>query len=120
VLVVEDNPANQMLVAAVLERDGIDVDLAASASEAMDFLNSRPPNLILMDVHLPGQDGHELTRQLKADPATSTIPIVALTANAMTGDREASLAAGCDGYISKPIDTRTLASTVRSYLPITR
>jgi CheY-like chemotaxis protein len=74
------------------------------------------PDLILMDVQLPGQDGLSLTRQLKADPATAAIPIVALTAHAMASDRDDALSAGCVGYISKPIDTRTLGDLVRGFL----
>jgi CheY-like chemotaxis protein len=80
-------------------------------------VHARRPDLILMDVQMPGQDGLSLTRQLKADPATVTIPIVALTAHAMDGDRELALAAGCSGYISKPIDTRTFGDQVRAFLP---
>ena len=116
VLVVEDNPANQLLAASVLEREGIEVDLAGTASEATECMNTMLPALILMDLQLPGQNGLDFTRQLKANPTTAVIPIVALTANAMNGDREMALAAGCDGYISKPIDTRTFGALVRQYL----
>src|SRR5205085_8949441 len=107
ILVVEDNEANQMLVRAVLELEGYQVELADSATEAVEQLSRVRPDLILMDVQLPGEDGLSLTRRLKADPATSAIPVVALTAHAMNGDRESALEAGCAGYISKPIDTRT-------------
>ncbi len=116
ILVVEDNEANQMLVRAVLEMEGYRVILAGSADEAVDELARDTPVMILMDVQLPGRDGLTLTRQLKADPATSAIPIVALTAHAMHGDREIAIEAGCLGYISKPIDTRTFASEVRRFL----
>lgn len=116
ILVVEDNEANQMLVRAVLEMEGYRVVLAGSADEAVDELARDTPVLILMDVQLPGRDGLTLTRQLKADPATAAIPIVALTAHAMHGDREVAIEAGCLGYISKPIDTRTFASEVRRFL----
>lgn len=116
ILVVEDNEANQMLVRAVLEMEGYRVILAGSADEAVDELARDTPVMILMDVQLPGRDGLTLTRQLKADPATSGIPIVALTAHAMHGDREVAIEAGCLGYISKPIDTRTFASEVRRFL----
>lgn len=116
ILVVEDNEANQMLVRAVLEMEGYRVVLAGSADEAVDELARDTPVMILMDVQLPGRDGLTLTRQLKADPATSGIPIVALTAHAMHGDREIAIEAGCLGYISKPIDTRTFASEVRRFL----
>ena len=116
ILVVEDNEPNQLLVRAVLELDGHRVDLAGSAPEALGLIRACPPDLILMDIQLPGQDGLALTRDLKADPATADIPVVALTAHAMTGDRELALEAGCVGYISKPIDTRTFGSEVGRFL----
>lgn len=117
ILVVEDNEPNQLLAQAVLERDGFVVDLASTTAEARMTLTSRHPDLILMDIQLPGEDGLAFARQLKSDPATAPIPIVALTAHAMAGDREGALAAGCDGYIAKPIDTRKLGEQVRRYLP---
>jgi CheY-like chemotaxis protein len=116
ILVVDDNAAGQLLVCTVLQLEGFRVDSAGSSEEVLERLNVRAPDLILMDVQLPGQDGLALTRQLKADPATASIPIVALTAHAMAGDREQALAAGCCGYISKPIDTRTLGDQVREFL----
>ena len=120
ILVVDDNDAGQLLARAVLELDGFQVDSAGSSEEVMESLNARTPDLILMDVQLPGQDGLALTRQLKADPATATIPIVALTARAMAGDREQALAAGCSGYITKPINTRTFGDQLREFLPAER
>lgn len=116
ILVVEDNEANQLLASAVLEREGYRVELAASAPEAVERLTANHPDLILMDIQLPGEDGLALTRRLKAYPRTAMIPIVALTAHAMVGDREEALAAGCVGYIAKPINTRTFGDQVRSYL----
>jgi len=116
ILVVEDNEANQMLVRAVLELEGYRVVLAGSASEVLERLQESWPDLILMDVQLPGEDGLSLTRRLKADPATAAIPVVALTAHAMTGDRELAMNAGCAGYISKPIDTRTFGLQVTQFL----
>jgi CheY-like chemotaxis protein len=116
ILVVEDNEANQLLAASVLEREGYMVEQAANAKEAVERLTTNQPDLILMDVQLPGEDGLGLTRRLKADPKTAMIPIVALTAHAMVGDREEALAAGCVGYIAKPINTRTFGEQVRSYL----
>lgn len=116
ILVVEDNEANQMLVQAVLELDGYRVALAGSTDEARDHLAIATPALILMDVQLPGQDGLTFTRELKADPATKDVPIVALTAHAMQGDRDLAFDAGCTGYIAKPIDTRTFAHQVRYFL----
>jgi CheY-like chemotaxis protein len=116
ILVVEDNEANQLLARAVLEREGFDVDVAGTPDEAFERLRARVPDLILMDIQLPGQDGLSLTRRLKADVATSSIPVVALTAHAMRGDRDESYRAGCIGYIAKPIDTRTLGGQVREFL----
>ncbi len=116
ILVVEDNETNQTLVRAVLELAGYRVAVAGSADEAWEAVRELSPDLILMDVQLPGQDGLSLTRELKADRATASIPVVALTAHAMNGDRELALQAGCQGYIAKPIDTRTRALEVREYL----
>jgi CheY-like chemotaxis protein len=116
ILVVEDNEANQLLASSVLEREGYQVELAASSREAVERLTINQPDLILMDVQLPGEDGLGLTRRLKADPKTAMIPIVALTAHAMVGDREVALAAGCAGYIAKPINTRTLGEQIRRYI----
>jgi CheY-like chemotaxis protein len=116
ILVVEDNEANQLLACSVLEREGYRVHVAASAREAVERMAANQPDLILMDVQLPGEDGLVLTRRLKADPMTAMIPIVALTAHAMVGDREEALAAGCVGYIAKPINTRTFGEQVRKYL----
>jgi CheY-like chemotaxis protein len=120
ILVVEDNEANQMLVRAVLELEGYRVVLAGSAPEALEQLNRSSPDLILMDVQLPGEDGLSLTRRLKGDPATAGIPVVALTAHAMAGDREQAMDAGCKGYIAKPIDTRTFGLLVTQFLVDTR
>ena len=117
ILVVEDNLANQLLACIVLEREGYRVDVACTSKEALARLGACTPDLILMDVQLPGQGGLELASQLKSDPATAAIPIVAHTAHAMSGDKEAALAAGCDGYIVKPIDTRTFAGQVARFLP---
>jgi CheY-like chemotaxis protein len=120
VLLVEDNETNQMLATAVLERDGLRVQVAGSADEAMVILQVSRPDLILMDLQLPGRDGLTFTRDLKLDPATAGIPVVAMTAHAMMGDEEQALAAGCAGYIAKPVDTRTLADEVRRHLGAVR
>ena len=119
ILLVEDNEVNQLLTTSVLEREGFAVDVAGTSLQALERLRSRVPDLILMDIQLPGMDGLSFTRSLKADRATALIPIVALTAHAMNGDREQSLSAGCAGYISKPIDTRTFGRQVREFLPTT-
>ena len=116
ILLVEDNEANVLLTLAVLEREGYEIRVAGCAEEALERLKAERPGLILMDIQLPGQDGLSLTRQLKADPATRSIPIVALTAHAMGGHRELAIAAGCAGYISKPIDVNTFGSLVRGYM----
>lgn len=116
ILAVDDNDAGLLLVTSLLELEGFSVDSARSADEVLERLQVRAPDLILMDIQMPGQDGLSLTRQLKADPVTAGIPIVALTAHAMPEDRDLALAAGCAGYISKPIDTRTLAAQVREFL----
>jgi CheY-like chemotaxis protein len=120
ILVVDDNDAGQLLVRTVLQLEGFRVDCAGSSEEVLERLNASTPDLILMDVQLPGQDGLALTRQLRADPATATIPIVALTAHAMAGHREQALAAGCIGYIAKPIDTRTFGDQIRNFLTAER
>lgn len=119
VLIVEDNEANRLLASSILEREGYRVELACDPAECLEKVSAEAPDLILMDIQLPGQDGLSLTRRLKADPATAGIPVVALTALAMLGDKERTLAAGCAGYISKPINTRTFGEEVGKYLPRT-
>ena len=116
ILVVEDNLANQMLVEAVLELEGYRVMLAGSADEAVEQIRTERPDLILMDLQLPGRDGLTFTRALKDDSSTREIPIVALTAHAMHGDSDLAFTAGCAGYIPKPIDTRLFPQQVRSFL----
>jgi CheY-like chemotaxis protein len=116
ILVVDDNAMNLKLARVVLEAEGYDVQVARDAAEAQASLAGRVPRLILMDLQLPGMDGLELTRRIKADPATRAIPVVAMTAYAMKGDEEKARAAGCDGYLSKPIDTRTFPASVAGFL----
>jgi CheY-like chemotaxis protein len=116
VLVIDDNPVNLRLTSDILEAAGIEVSSASSAEEALIALAAAVPQLILMDIGLPGMDGLTLTRQLRADRRFAHVRIVALTAFAMKVDRSRALTAGCDGYISKPINTRTFASEIRSYL----
>lgn len=117
VLVVDDNPLNVELVHYVLTAADFQVWVASDAEEALAVLPEADPALILMDVQLPGRDGLSLTRQLKADPATRHIVIVAFTAHAMKGDELAMRAAGCDGYVAKPIDVGRLAATLTALLP---
>ena len=119
-LVVEDDPANQFLVRAVLESAGYHVEAASTAAEAISCLTIGSPVLILMDGQLPGQDGLSLTRLLKNRPETASIPVVALTAAAMPGDRENAFAAGCAGYFAKPIDVHTFPSRVAGFLAAAR
>jgi two-component system cell cycle response regulator DivK len=116
ILVVDDNAVNLKLLRVLLTVEGYEVRTAADASEALDVLRTFRPRLILMDLQLPGVDGLELTRALKHDPATRDIRVVALTAYAMKGDEQKALGAGCDGYIAKPINTRTLGGVVAGYL----
>lgn len=116
ILVVDDNPANLKLAWVLLTREGYEARTAGGADEALEAIRGFRPRLILMDLQMPGMDGLELTRRLKADPATGDIIIVALTAHAMKGDEERVRAAGCDAYMSKPIDTRSLPALVARLL----
>jgi len=116
ILVVDDNPANLALAAAVLKATGCGILLAGSAEQAQSILAGVIPDLILMDIGLPGMDGLAFTRALKADPRLQYVPVVALTAFAMDGDERKALDAGCDGYITKPIDTRALPGQIKRAL----
>ena len=116
ILVVDDNSTNRKLVCDVLEFEGYQMLKASDAEEAQEIIRNTLPDLILMDIALPGMDGLTLTRQLKADERTRRIIVVALTAFAMKGDDAKARDAGCDGYITKPIDTRTLPIAVSGYL----
>jgi two-component system cell cycle response regulator DivK len=116
ILVVEDNPLNLELVRDVLITAGMKVIEARTAQEGLHAAQEVKPSLILLDIRLPGMDGFAVLELLKADPATSSIPVVALTAQAMVGDREQALTAGFADYVPKPIDTRTLAATIRAIL----
>lgn len=115
VLIVEDNSLSLELATTVLELAGHDVVQAESGEGVLELARDCRPDLILMDVSLPGKDGLEVTRELKADPELRAIPVVAVTAHAMAGDQERVLAAGCEGYLTKPIDTRTFAQDVQRY-----
>lgn len=116
ILVVDDNPTNLRLLRMLLLGEAYEVQTAADATEAQAVVGEFHPRLILMDLQMPGMDGFELTRRLKADPATRDIVIVALTAYAMKGDEEKARAAGCDDYVSKPIDTRTLPAVIARHV----
>lgn len=116
ILAVDDTPANLKLVRVLLTQAGYEVRTAVDAEQALALLETFRPRLILMDIQLPGMDGLALTRRLKADPATRDIVVVALTSYAMRGDAQKALDAGCDGYVTKPIDTRTFADVVARHL----
>ena len=116
VLVVDDNALNIELVVFVLSDDGFTVASATDAADAQRQIPVFRPDLILMDIQMPGVDGLELTRRLKANPATRHIFIVAFTAYAMKGDEAKLLAGGCDGYLSKPIDVASFAATLRNFI----
>ena len=103
-LLVEDNPVNRRLAVFLLRAHGYEVREATTALEALEMLEKERPDLIVMDIQLPGMDGLEATRKLKEQPATADIPVIAVTSYAMKGDREKALAAGCAGYVTKPID----------------
>ena len=116
ILVVEDNDRNRRLMRILLKANGYEVIEASTGAEAMDYLQDHVPDLILMDIQLPHTDGLALTREIKNGAQTKDIPIIAVTAYAMKGDRERMLEAGCDGYISKPIDTQKLRQIIADAL----
>jgi two-component system cell cycle response regulator DivK len=117
-LIVDDNEVNLELASFILLAAGFDVATALDAEQALQSIQARRPRLILMDIQLPGMDGLALTRLLKADPATRDIVVVAFTAYAMAGDETRMLAAGCDAYLSKPIDLASFARQVRALMPV--
>jgi len=116
ILYVEDNPDNRSLVRRVLEAEGYRVLEAPTAAEALNQLEHGQPDVILMDINMPDVDGYTLTAQIRAMPTHTYVPIVAVTANVMRGDREKSLEAGCDGYIQKPIDIDDLSRQIERFL----
>src|SRR4051812_18533864 len=116
ILIVDDNPTNLKLVTYLMQAQGYDVATALDADAAVAAIRAARPRLILMDLQLPGTDGLTLTRTLKADPETRDIIIVAVTAYAMKGDEDKAIAAGCDDYVTKPIDTRGLPATIARHL----
>jgi two-component system, cell cycle response regulator DivK len=116
ILYIEDNSDNRLLLRRILMADGFSVLEANGAAQAMEILENQIPDLILMDINLPEIDGYTLTARLKAMPDMKKIPIVALTANVMRGDRERTLEAGCDGYIQKPVDVDALPDLINRYI----
>jgi CheY-like chemotaxis protein len=116
ILIVDDNPTNLKLLTFVLEAVGYEIRTAVDAPSALAVLAEWRPRVMLLDLQLPGMDGFQLATQLKADPATAGIVIVAVTAYAMPSDRARALAAGCDGFVTKPIDTRAIPRLVAELL----
>lgn len=116
ILVVDDNPINLKLACNILENDNFEVQRASCAEEALAALESYFPDLILLDIGMPGMDGFMLTKKIKEDKKTKHLKIVALTASAMKGDDIKAYNAGFDGYLTKPIDTRTFSSQVREFI----
>lgn len=116
ILYVEDNPDNRMLIRRILGAEGYTVHDAPSATGALGALQTLKPDLILMDINMPEMDGYTLTAKIRSLPNMSSVPIIALTANVMKGDRERSLQAGCDGYIQKPIDIDTISNQIERFI----
>lgn len=118
ILYIEDNLENRILIKRILEAEGYEVIEADRGEAGLTIAKERSPDLILMDINLPDIDGYECTARLRGIESTSAIPIIALTANAMEGDQEKALAAGCDGYIPKPIDVDGLPDQVAGFLKL--
>ena len=116
ILLVEDNEMNRDMLSRRLKRRGYEVSIAVDGAEGVEMTSSEIPDLILMDMSLPVMDGWEATRNIKANPATKSIPIIALTAHAMSGDRQKALDAGCDDYDTKPIELPRLLSKIQTFL----
>jgi len=120
ILLVEDNPQNRRLAQFLLQSRGYIVYEATTGEAALELARTHLPDLILMDLQLPGVDGYAVTQRLKQDATTAAIPVVALTAYAMQGDCDKAMAVGCDGYITKPIDTQRFPAAVQHYLASAR
>ena len=116
ILLVEDNEMNRDMLSRRLERKGFEVVIAVDGQQGVDLAGSESPALILMDLSLPVIDGWEATRQIKADPATQNIPVIALTAHAMAGDEQKAREAGCDDYDTKPVDIKRLLEKIGKFL----
>ncbi|MDB5056683.1 MAG: two-component hybrid sensor and regulator [Chloroflexi bacterium] len=116
ILIVEDHPLNLELARDLLEAHGYTVAAAGDAKECLARIGEQRPDLILMDVQLPGKDGLQITAELRANPATQSLRIVAMTAHAMAADAQRARAAGCDGYLTKPIQTRTFVDQISAFL----
>ncbi len=118
ILYIEDNPDNRMLVFRILQSEGFEVHSVPDGQSSLEFLKNKIPDLILMDINLPHIDGYTMTSRLKQRTDLIGVPIIALTANVMKGDREKTLEAGCDGYLQKPIDVDRIGDQIRSFLPV--
>jgi two-component system cell cycle response regulator DivK len=116
VLYIDDEPSNRMLVRRILMAEGFTVEEADSASTGLEKAMAHPPDIILMDISMPGVDGLTATRQIRETPSLAHVPVIALTALVMAGDREMILAAGCDGYISKPINIDSFVDEMMQYV----
>jgi len=116
ILIVEDNPLNLRLLCEVLEHREHSVEIAMSVAQARERLQAAPPELVLLDVQIPGGGGEKLLQEIKSDPCYARVPVIAVTALAMAGDRQRLLELGFDGYFSKPIDTRSFGPAVESFL----
>ncbi len=118
ILLIEDNPQNRYLVKFLLETRGHEILQAETGPQGLEMAAANHPDLILLDIQLPGMDGHAVAHALKSDPQLQSIPIVAVTSYAMVGDREKCLAAGAEGYIEKPIDPESFGAEVERFLPV--
>ena len=116
ILLVEDNEMNRDMLGRRLQRHGFEVCLAEDGPKGIELAHAEHPDLVLMDIALGAMDGWEATRRLKADPATSTIPIIALTAHALASDQQKAIEAGCDAYIAKPAEPRAVLNAVKRFL----
>ena len=116
ILYIEDNMDNRILIRRVLNAEGYEVIEAENAFQALNLLKTNTPHLILMDINMPDVDGYTLTSRIKKEPHLANVPIIALTANVMKGDRERTLEAGCDGYIQKPVDIDELPNQIAPFL----
>ena len=119
ILCIEDNSTNMLLVSRVVEAEGHNLIRAENGEAAVAELNQRLPDLILLDVNLPGINGLDLARQIRDEMNFQSVPIIAVTANVLVGDKERCLAAGCNDYLPKPLDIRRLREIMREYLPVT-
>ncbi len=117
ILVIEDQEDNRRIVRDLLTSAGYEMIEAGTGEEGLTLAEASPPDLILMDIQLPGMDGYETTRRIKAHPALRRIPIIAVTSYALSGDDAKALEAGCDAYVTKPFSPRALLAKIREYLP---